>query len=63
MFATELLKLKVPEGVARCAAGKFVGAYTTAQLAAEELPPGAPNPATIGQQAGVVCAREQGGRT
>jgi hypothetical protein len=54
-FATGMLEENVPEPIARCAAAKLVAAYTTAQLLADELPKGAPDPAKVGAQAGAAC--------
>jgi hypothetical protein len=55
-FATELLDAKLTEDLAWCAAGKVVASYTTAQLEADELPAGAPDPMRVGFAAGQSCA-------
>ena len=54
-FATDSLAANLSEPVARCVAAHSIDAYTAEQLAADELPKGAPDPRTVGIQAGQAC--------
>jgi uncharacterized protein DUF6782 len=54
-FATGSLAAHLSEPVARCVAAHSINAYTADQLAADELPKGAPDPRTVGIQAGQAC--------